>query len=658
MKKGISLIVLIITIIVIIILAGTIIFNLSNNNPIDSAKIASVLQTKDNVESTLQVHVTSIIANTLGKYSLEDIITGKTNELEAIVDVNDKIILNGSVLYRIDIDKIKNNTGINIPKTSNNEKIKWYVEITSGKFYLVYDSTDYYENWLGTYNTETGKLDNATLSNFIIIRPATQIILDPNVVDVNGLKFNRPDVSNLQVSTTKAIKWDASNNESQIDITIAKDDTSWYDYSNKKWANILTSNNGNNAYWVWIPRYAYKIDNPHSSTSEKINIIFLAGISNKCADGSELPSGYIIHPAFTFGDKQLKGIWVAKYEASSSNPNRRESTGTYAGAYTGGGDDTSLQVRVLPNIYSWRNIATGNMQTVCMNMTNNQGTIGTNLNLDTHQMKNIEWGAIAYLSQSIYGEEPWINPYGDTIKTSMKLKTGYAGNTKNSSGLAEGSSGLWSYNTENGIKASTTGNIYGVYDMSGGSWEQTAALINNGNVDIDLYGKAEHIENYKIKTEYAKYYDIYEPGDEEKEGAQFYGMVGEDLWNSYPPFDQNEYDNNVIRKRITNATYSKLASRKGDALYETSNTNSYYGKYTSTPSDWEWLIDTQRDLDSHGQYATGWNDDFMLIGYSNICWFARGDCYYNDSGAGVFASDAFRGYKSPTNSFRPVLVSM
>ena len=38
------------------------------------------------------------------------------------------------------------------------------------------------------------------------------------------------------------------------------------------------------------------------------------------------------------------------------------------------------------------------------------------------------------------------------------------------------------YNTEKGVKASTTGNVYGIYDMSGGSWERVAAY-NKDYVD-------------------------------------------------------------------------------------------------------------------------------------------------------------------------------
>lgn len=37
------------------------------------------------------------------------------------------------------------------------------------------------------------------------------------------------------------------------------------------------------------------------------------------------------------------------------------------------------------------------------------------------------------------------------------------------------------YNTETGVKASTTGNITGIYDMSGGLWEYMAAYSGVGS---------------------------------------------------------------------------------------------------------------------------------------------------------------------------------
>ena len=41
---------------------------------------------------------------------------------------------------------------------------------------------------------------------------------------------------------------------------------------------------------------------------------------------------------------------------------------------------------------------------------------------------------------------------------------------------------------KNGTAASSTGTIYGIYDMSGGTWERTAGLVNNGNSNLTTYG--------------------------------------------------------------------------------------------------------------------------------------------------------------------------
>ena len=42
--------------------------------------------------------------------------------------------------------------------------------------------------------------------------------------------------------------------------------------------------------------------------------------------------------------------------------------------------------------------------------------------------------------------------------------------------------------TKNGTVASSTGTIYGIYDLSGGSWERTSAMINNKEKNLYIYG--------------------------------------------------------------------------------------------------------------------------------------------------------------------------
>ena len=111
-------------------------------------------------------------------------------------------------------------------------------------------------------------------------------------------------------------------------------DSSWYDYNAKKWANAQTEDG---SMWVWIPRYAYKVN----EVDKKFDIKFLIGTTDnyydengkiqtakRCTNVDELVDtkiGYTVHPAFTdetaIGyrnggwDKELTGIWVAKFEA-------------------------------------------------------------------------------------------------------------------------------------------------------------------------------------------------------------------------------------------------------------------------------------------------------------------------------------------------------
>ncbi len=110
---------------------------------------------------------------------------------------------------------------------------------------------------------------------------------------------------------------------SEADLTKVNENNRWHNYANKKWANIKTDANGKEAWWVWIPRYAY-IATPDSPKGTILEVIFVDE-EDKPIDpkyGDKLPAGYEVHPAFNQGDKKLKGIWMSKYEAR-----QMESTG-------------------------------------------------------------------------------------------------------------------------------------------------------------------------------------------------------------------------------------------------------------------------------------------------------------------------------------------
>jgi hypothetical protein len=158
-------------------------------------------------------------------------------------------------------------------------------------------------------------------------------------------------------------------------------------------------------------------------------------------------------------------------------------------------------------------------------------------------MKNTEWGAVAYFSYSKYGinTEVMINS-NNAFKTGCALgKSSFDDNCANA------------YNTATGYKASTTGNITGIYDMSGGAWEYMAAYREE-TVGYSGFNLTE-------LNDYAKYFDTYSAssstntyqyrilGDATGEMGPFYSISDQyyNNWykdssyfveNSYPWFDR------------------------------------------------------------------------------------------------------------------------
>ena len=311
---------------------------------------------------------------------------------------------------------------------------------------------------------------------------------------------NAPDVSGFNKSNTYYVSWDLTNSPYQINEDTNLNGiapSNWYDYTSgiNHWANVKTTGGGNDCYWVWIPRYAYCITTGyHSDTAGTIDIKFLQGTTNTPIDGSGITisnssgSGkWNVHPAFWWdkdndgvedAGEQLTGIWVAKFEASSSNVS--VATVETDLATTGGGDTNSLQVRIIPNVTSWRGITVNNIFTVCRNLTLTGNSLANTTNLDSHMMKNTEWGAVAYLSRSVYGinSEVWNNPYYNNT-TKYSPITGLCGNETNGKDNATTSmSNTVKYNEIGGGNASTTGNVYGIYDMAGGAWEYVAGYLS------------------------------------------------------------------------------------------------------------------------------------------------------------------------------------
>ena len=277
------------------------------------------------------------------------------------------------------------------------------------------------------------------------------------------------------------IKWDENNNE----IETIESDLDWYDYDNKKWANAKSADG---SYWVWIPRYAYKIESCYHTSGEDclaltgkeagdIDVKFLKGRTTETKDSTTIEiSGYepgvkdtsmhyFLHPAFDFDDGYL-GFWMAKYE-----PTAVEGINNIDGTCNALDNVISNTVKIIPDTTSWRCIDINTAFNLTMSMKYKQPIYGwESVEIDSHVMTTHEWGAVAYLSKSLYGasSEVWNNSYSG-------YRTGCS-EFQLDSGVTDI---CFSYDSIEGQKASTTHNIFGVYDMSGGANERLMGNYNN-----------------------------------------------------------------------------------------------------------------------------------------------------------------------------------
>ncbi len=145
-------------------------------------------------------------------------------------------------------------------------------------------------------------------------------------------------------------------------------------------------------------------------------------------------------------------------------------------------------------------------------------TSGTN----SHLIKNSEWGAVAYLSYSKYGNIPMTNGTGSLVTGShwYDIYTGQGPKSETDETYYSYDESH-NYNTSNGILASTTKNVTGVYDMAGGAWEGVAGYLDNSNANLSAFGKSEdgsiqYFENGKLNSKYTNLWDSYEVSEEEK----------------------------------------------------------------------------------------------------------------------------------------------
>ncbi len=363
-------------------------------------------------------------------------------------------------------------------------------------------------------------------------------------------------------------------------VYVADIDSDWYNYQDHRWGNAVLVDNtkegvtakyfdSNNKLrddiageqipmdeilqmYVWIPRYKYQLWNVNNEGVPKqlINIKFEKGIettgditckytnegngiiTESCLNEKrkEASNGeWYTHPAFTFkgtledNGTELKGIWVGKFEASDpEDPTGRA--------------DTLSGITILPNKTSTVRNPIGTMFYTTRSIEQDSKYNLNSNEIDTHMMKNVEWGAVAYLTQSIYGIykdentcnidnmsfnecEVWINNtvQGITMQPSTQYNyggthTGCVGDKVdaavklNNNGTQPAMCDVDKQWNIGGVKASTTGNMYGIYDMNGGAYDHIMGVLIKQTGDGPYLDRSGFDGNTISDS---KYYDLY-----------------------------------------------------------------------------------------------------------------------------------------------------
>ena len=264
----------------------------------------------------------------------------------------------------------------------------------------------------------------------------------------------------------------------------------WYSYNSTgeykgMWANAVTVTETNRTtylnatpgttipmddittMWVWIPRFnAVTPSNYNGGTKDNPGAI----------DVTFVKQNETAIDAFTFGTKSLSGFWYGKFETSHSTL-ASSTTANNLGCINETCSNAN-GIIIKPNVTSLRNNNISNFFFASRSIEQTGNSFGfVSTEVDTHMSKNNEWGAVAYLTQSIYGRCTSSTSCTEVgINKNSSYITGYGVPAGSGTSVTNGT-----YDTDFGKDASTTKTIYGIYDMSGGANEYVMGVFADTN---------------------------------------------------------------------------------------------------------------------------------------------------------------------------------
>ena len=517
-NKGITLITLVIAVIILIIISSLLVYNAKTGIKLRTLKkmYNDIELLSDKVESHYAKYgALPAEFEYLGNIYFEP--EPNDNDIYYVIDLNalDGVSLN----YGYDFKNI----------TSEDDTLAYNdVYIINEQSHHIYYVRGIEMDGVVYYTVDSD--DKVTLSNEKVEIPEksnnSAFSREWGVIEIeflNGTSYGTtttPNEPNM-TSDMKAVYWE--NGEEKVEGESADFDKSkWYNYiaqtgattsgGTSKWANAKTSDG---SYWVWIPRYAYRIvyfdteahrDAYRADNTQTTGIVGYSDARGLVDKEGKTPSdiGEPVtsigvgenklrpHPAFETDlnqggwDTKLEGIWVAKYEMSAETSTDGQNwTATSPSSSTllttNAGNTSSTKYRAVskPGVKSWRYLYVETMYS---------NGFYYNRNSESHMMKNSEWGAVVYLADSRYGRN-------GTEVTRNTDSTYYTGGISGATALT------------NPLQ-STTGNEYGIYDTVGGADEYVAGYIADSSRSYgNSFASTDNTTNNK--TDNTKYATVY-----------------------------------------------------------------------------------------------------------------------------------------------------
>ena len=309
---------------------------------------------------------------------------------------------------------------------------------------------------------------------------------------------------------------------------------------------------------------------------------------------------------------------------------------------------------------------------LCSVLNEDNNVYGLSSDTDSHLMKNSEWGAAAYLGKSKYGlntddiyinnvnmnsgaesgatandkkdgngkyENPYLGVYAITgVESSKSANEDFvliSSIEQVNDADKRKSANIKVWNEVDGGKSSTTGNVYGIFDMSGGLGERTADYITNKTTsNHTAYGNSYNA--YTSATKNKKAFVTDEKGNLLNASSKYATMYAYSPDEKAGTYSSDDYTaasilNYNYAKGLQSATNGSKVNRViyGSAIFETSTA---------------------------GTSNSSWYNDCSYFPSLNTPFFIRGGIWSGGSGAGLFYFSRFDGAAISYHGFRAVLV--